>query len=109
VPCFGPDLVYLDASHNQLDGEFCGQRLKSIVEISIYDNQLTGSFDLPNVNVNEMTSLQIRDNLFTSFMPSSKALIQGPLRCSASNNSFDCPVPPWSTERCEATCNFVSV
>jgi hypothetical protein len=109
VPCFGPDLVYLDASHNQLDGEFCGQRLKSIIEISIYDNQLTGSFDLPNVNVNEMTSLQIRDNLFTSFVPSSKALIQGPLRCSTSNNSFDCPVPPWSTERCKATCNFVSV
>jgi Leucine-rich repeat (LRR) protein len=103
VPCFGPDLISLVARYNQLDGQFCGQSLRSIQELDISSNKLTGTFDLPGVNVTNMTLL-IQINRFTSFMPSSRDLTLAPALCSANYNEFKCPIPAWSAEKCQAEC-----
>jgi hypothetical protein len=103
VPCFGPDLIRLVARYNKLDGQFCGQSLRSIQELDISGNKLTGTFDLPGVNVTNMTLL-IQNNQFTSFMPSSSNLTLAPALCSANYNEFKCPIPAWSAEKCQADC-----
>jgi Leucine-rich repeat (LRR) protein len=106
VPCFGPTLNgSLNVAYNQLDGEFCGHALRSIQDLMLASNKLTGTFDLPGVKVSQMQSLRIDNNRFTSFMPSLPGdNIRGPKSCFAAYNCFKCPVPAWGAHRCDVTC-----
>lgn len=104
VPCFGEKVTVVDLSGNQLSGEFCGDSLASVTYLKIDNNQLSGTFDLPNTNISAIGTLFISNNQFTSLAPSSNDSMLAPVDCDAANNPFLCPIPAWS-EKCHATCS----
>ncbi len=105
IPCFGREVLSLDASHNDFDGEFCGTEFRRLLQLTLTDTKLTGVFDLPNVDVYGMAGLFIQRNRFTSFMPSTMNNTDGPFSCLVLDNPFQCPIPKWAQVECHATCN----
>lgn len=108
VPCFGAQLQQLDLSRNMLNGTFCGSSLRSVTDLSLENNNLTGVFDLPHVNISNFHSVSIVHNSFTTLMPSTvneTIVLKTPGSCSAGNNPFKCPIPQWTAKSCGATCN----
>jgi hypothetical protein len=103
VPCLGPDLVSFYGFNNMFTGEFCGSSLKSLQDLVIHENMLTGMFDMPNVEVSHMSILRISNNRFTSFMPSATVVIAAPTKCIGKSNQFKCPVPDWAVQHCDIT------
>ncbi len=106
IPCLGKNIEHFSAVENDFDGEFCGSGFNHYLQgISLDDMKLKGTFDLPNVDLQNMDSLLISGNRFTSFLPSSLNTTTGPKHCNVANNPLHCPVPEWAKKGCSAVCN----
>ncbi len=107
VPCLGQKLVQLNLQNNKLDGTFCGSSLRSISGLTLSNNNMTGTFDLPNVNITTVRYIAIEHNSFVTLLPSTwnmSVTLAPTAHCSAFYNAFKCPIPEWTLTKCSATC-----